>query len=472
MADMTLKWEAHDKNVVAELEKINKQMESLREQNRKLSEESKRHHDEHQSFLGEQIHSLGEMALGYLSIEKAIDVVGEAYEGWKEQLKDFGQEHSSFMQKLMTDLTAAGDAARAKDVLHFLHEGPGTHEQRRQVLAGVTAAAPNESLERRMELANEASKQAATGINMGEYGGMLGNLARFAPTKSGGDISDISLLLMQQLRGGAGRLNDDAFLRGVSPLISSGAMDMEEALGLGASAVSKNQKTNFLTDLAQAVGASKEDLTGDIKPGVALSDQQKGRQRLAKLGSRERYEALMGDHDLAAAVLGKESAYQLGRHTLAGVEGWRKMIADAEHENIGGQIAGADSEVGRAALAEQAVAEQKAENEARVGQPQSVIERARQAALQAKYKEDGYFGYSLEQISQKGTSFAKFIGLSSNESEMRKYAENRGGGYGGLPQEVINELVEALKENTAATKRNTPSGATGVDSHNEHGQSN
>lgn len=473
MADMTLKWEAHDKNVVAELDKMNKAMEGLREQNRKLSEETKHHHDETHGWMQEQVHSIGAMAASYVTVEKAIEAVTGVYDGWKDKMKEVAESHEGFIQKLMRDLTMAGDAAHADQIKTWAESGGGTPEQKRQALAGVTQAAPQESLERRLELANQVSRQAASGIDMGAAGQAAGNLARIAPGKSADDVQDINMLLMQKLRGGSERLTGDAFLRGIAPLIESGGMSLEDALGLGASATAKNQKLGFMTHLGELATASQEDLTKDIKPGVAPTTDQIARSKLAGMNAKERIEAVMGDHELAVAGLGKDAAYQLGRNTPGEIAKWRQEMLAAQANNIGSRVAGADTEVGRAALGAQSAAEQEAAYEARLGPGQALLARARKSARQGALNV-GYGERVVEGGQQSLESGLRFFGAQSVERELRRYQGNPAVAQG-VQQEItkfLEELASAVKENTQATKDNSRAtgggAAISTETHGEH----
>jgi hypothetical protein len=460
MADMTLKWEAHDKNVVAELEKMNKAMEGLREQNKKLSQESKQHHEEAHGFLQEQTHELTSMAMSYVSIEKAIDVVVDGYREWMELLDEAAKKHRDFTQDVMKQLTMAGDAAHADDIAKWASHGSGTKEQMMSALAGVTNAMPEASLSQRQALASQVAIQAPTGISMEAAGGGAGTLARFAPGKSADDVQDINMLLMQKLRGGQDRLTNDAFMRGVGSLIDSGAMGFEEALGMGGLAVSKNQKLGFMTKLGELATASSQDLTKDLKPGEAPNPEQVLKSQLAGMSPKERIAAVMGDHQMAVAGLGNDAAFQLGRLPKADRERWQQSLVEAQANNIGSRIEGTDTEVGKQVLAESSLRKQKQELEEKLGPRQALLKMAAESYQTGMTDQYGAAGMMLAKSVRGVMGAGEFLGgKSAQESDIEQFSREKA--VDPEIRELLREHIEALKDNTRAR------GGVNVDAHGE-----
>lgn len=462
MADMTLKWEAHDKNVVAELEKMNKAMEQLKETNKKLSEESKEHHQATHGFMQEQVHEISGMVTGYLTMGTAIEGLKAGYDGWLEKLKETGREHAQFTKDLLRDIAAAGDATQSDRIEEWAKHGAGTPDQMRQAYRGVRGANPGLPLDQTLDIAGQVAIQAPTQIDMSTAGGAAGTLKRFAPDKSAGDIADLSVFFRDKLQGGEAKLLDDSFMRNVSKLTDSGAMTFEEAMGLGASAVSKNQKLGFIGKLAELATASNEDLTGDLKPGEAPTPDQNRRSMLADMKDpRKRIEAVFGDHQMAVAGFGKDAAFELSRNSLSEIDEWVQGERGAMSQNIGARMVGGHTKLGILAQIRQAGAQAKAGTES---ENEDVWQEVFNYTRQKAWNQGG--GKYAQAVMAEGMGNAFPSGRGS-PTDFLKLQEQQGVIGKGEADAIIG-LIEALHRTANVVEESTRSrGGTNVDAHTE-----
>ena len=175
--------EAKDKSVAATLQKMVDDMEKLRKANRKLAEESKRGADEakhaHEGLAASVRDLAGEyikVTTGLGAINYAVGFVKDAYADWREELKRVADEHKRVFADIIRDLSTAGELQQGSRITKALEGFEGvTLEQAKESYGGVTGAAPVASVDRKLELAREASRATAPlGVDQRQFGAQVG----------------------------------------------------------------------------------------------------------------------------------------------------------------------------------------------------------------------------------------------------------------------------------------------------------
>jgi hypothetical protein len=289
--------------------------EKLRESVKHVGEESRKHHESFIPSIREQIMELGKMAAGYLTIEKGIDVVVEAYKRWDEKMEATSKRATAINLDLIKTLGQTGTMQQGPEIEAFLRslaqDKVATREEGTAVFGGVAAgAAGGSDLKRQLDLTREVAglgplvgrdKSAMTDVGM-----MAGQLGTMFKDKSAGDITDVIMAMRQMAGTRAGEMKEPGFLSSVEMLSRAGFSE-DEALGMGATALHQNLSTKFLTSLENSLTDKSAQKVPKGRHDPLSEDDEAKNRFLAIQDARKRFELLQEDAGIRKAVLGDNS---------------------------------------------------------------------------------------------------------------------------------------------------------------------
>ncbi len=353
MADIVTKFSSDDKEMIVAFERQEKLLAKMREQLtqvKKAGEEAAESHNKGAEFLVEQVGALKTMAAGYFTVEKAIEVVSEAYGEWAEQIDQLSEKHEEFERAIIRTIAKTGELKNATQITHALESIKGaTPEQGRQAYEAISGSAPMIGLGKKLELAKETAPMGATGIDLNEFGSVAGQLAKIFPGKTPQDIADMTAALQRQTGSDFGAFGEHKTARAIGSLLKSGAVKTpEEALSLGVAAHAADLKPGILETLA---AATTEPLD---KHKIKTQDLVK----FSKAGPEERMRMLRENSAVNQAVLG-DSALKMKMLGEGSPESFvRAQQEDESRKNLemfeSGSVPGGKASLGQATAERQA----------------------------------------------------------------------------------------------------------------------
>lgn len=362
-----------------EIEKLQRETVKLREKNQQLANSTRENAKAASAGNSEMIKGAAVAVAGLLSVKAAVGAVTQAYSEWREEMKQLGVEHVKVSEKIVHELAGAGLSQQAQQWQDWIERFPGaTRETVMAGMAGVTASAAGVDETRRKELISTAVSLELPFGNAQQIGELLGHLEKLDPSKSADDLGDLAAKILADSGKFAGEMISKKFLEAGELFQRAGAGSLEEFLGLGMEMV-----TNQLSPkLVETIALSLQD-RGEVverqRGGPELTPEQMGKNRFAAAGdARQALELLLGDREVAAAVLGKDQASRLSLlkpdALSRGAAGMREAMAgdrmQAEREAL------ERSEAGRTLLRERSTQSRLEEAKTPMG-----IEGARRQAV-------------------------------------------------------------------------------------------
>ncbi len=296
MVEVAAKFTGDTAQLERAYQKLRTEQHKLKLEMAEIAETAEVHHRKNHNFLVEHAQELTKLALGYVTIEKGIEAVGEAYTSWHEEIKAAGEASRDTNKELTKTIILAGQAANAGKIEERLSRIPGvTKREGEQAFYGVYEGAPGEmSVDRRLDLAESSSKiaQFGAGIDTREFGKFVGEVSELAPGRNADRTRDLALAVLQRLGtkyapGFVGRRQFSTALG----LTQIGAFETEEdALGVEVEGARHNPMygKQLLTALEKHHKAPKtyaERQTPEGKALVALSKANTAAEKLAIIQS-------------------------------------------------------------------------------------------------------------------------------------------------------------------------------------------
>ena len=270
---------------------------------KKVGRESDRAGKQAEKGFGAQaVGKLKGYATGLFGISQMVGVVSKAYTDWRQEMVQLGKEHKAFIGDLVKDLAETGDLLQGKEIQRSLRAAPwATRGQAKAAFVGVSGGAPGATLERRLALAGEVSKQAVTGVDLSKLGELVGEMQKQAPGKTADDLLDIATKVRAQAGRHIAKVGGPSFVRSIAGLVQSKAATLEESLGLGVAALEAGLRPDLLLQAA-----------GKIQDQMIPKDGTPAQKRFADAAPRERLKLLMEDEGVRREILGADQATRFG----------------------------------------------------------------------------------------------------------------------------------------------------------------
>lgn len=203
------------------------------------------------------IPQLAAVAAGLGAAGVAVGYLRSEYSAFRTELEASTQAHREFQQRLVKDIAVSRDALQGAEIERFVSSVPGVkQEDVRASLAGVTRETPTAGLKRREQIAGEISRLAPTGQDLGELGGIAGQIADIMPGVSGRGAAQRAALMVREAGGDIGKLQKDKMQRSMQQLMAKG-MSADDALAMGIAAAQGQISPETLTAIATGGKLSK-----------------------------------------------------------------------------------------------------------------------------------------------------------------------------------------------------------------------
>lgn len=410
--------------------------------------------------------SLASMAAGVFTVTAAVGFAKEAYSQWRETMVDAEAAHKRFVDNLVFDLARAGKGAEGAKIEAFLGSVPGaTADQVRAAFSGVAQSAPLMGTERQLAVAGQVARQAPTGRDMEQFGRIAGAVADLKPGGKADDVADIAAKLEAVAGGGAEKIGGDKFLRSIKSLVAAG-QSPEQALGLGLAAMDANVNPETITQVAAAIGGPNEQIKTS-RTKKRLTEDEKLKNKFSAASATERASMLQNDPAISRAVLGDDAAFQFQRISKDAIAARAADLTGAQTGNFAQrqleQLQGFGA--GREKLSEQAIDVGKQNIDKAAGLEESQRNqfiKLRRAHAQTK----GGLYPAVAELDIGAQRAMEFVGMGGMARGLTREADlSKGVQAGVLTQEqadtmrrnddLIQEQIKALRENTEATKEST-----------------
>jgi hypothetical protein len=399
MAEVRLQFSSDDREVLAALAKMEGQFNRVKDSAKRMGQESKQSSQEATTMFAVGSQQIAGYLTGLVSINTAISTLQAAYQGWQDRMRKAADEHRTFSQSVIADLTKTGDVFSADKIAQQLQNIQGvTREQSLAAFRGVSAGGPTASIDQRLALTREVARLAPTGGDLARIGETAAELSDMLPGRSAGDVVDITALMMSRAGADSDKLASAGFLRAIASLQQTGAATPAESLGLGLATLDANLKPDTIAKLAEAVNKSVQAPT-DLRSRMSAEGQ--AMSGFAMADPRERLRLLLEDQATADAILGA-GALKTGLINRDAIRARAVEISQAEQSDYAQRQVEMirQSRVGTAVVQEQNIKLVEDTTQRVLGPEQAALEQARRR-IQAEADRVGGF-----------TSFAAGIGLA------------------------------------------------------------
>jgi hypothetical protein len=310
--------------------KLKEQIRTINNESKKGSEDSAKAAQHHSGLIREQVGELAKMVTGYVTLEKGVEAVVEAYNGWNERLNKFAESHEQFTDGLIRQLTKVGRVAKVGEYAEFIKGLKGlTPTQGLSALTAVQESAPLLGEERQRGIVKAAGPLGAAlqPEDLGQVTGMAGQFASFTKGLSEEQLVSMAMTAEQRTGGKMEKFQGPKFQRTMKALVASG-MDQENVIGAAMAAANLDVQPTLLTKSAEIAAASRESLMPGKREHGPAAD---AKRRLAAIPGGERFAAMQRDKSLAEAGFG-EGAEEFGRLTPEAISAGADAMRRAEKE--------------------------------------------------------------------------------------------------------------------------------------------
>lgn len=309
------KFTADAAQVEAVFEKMKRHNQDLLTQLQKLKTETKQGHDQATAgesqvsgWLKSNIYNIGEMALGYFSVQEAIGRVTQAFEHYLVR-----QQKAIEQQKEINDLAldAAGTSGNILEADEYKKFGAVAARARlsnektaTSVITEISKATQFSPLDQRKALATAVLGAAPlmtdeSLIKMGVIAGELTDIMGPKYKDRQGDVADVTLAAKQL--GGADwdKIASPFALKSLTSVTASGAMSPETGLAMMISGFASNQNSKLMESL--------DDALNKHIPYIATPKnfQERLSNKLSKMTPVQRLEQIDADKDKGDKGAGK-----------------------------------------------------------------------------------------------------------------------------------------------------------------------
>jgi hypothetical protein len=366
----------------------------------------------------------------------AMKVYGE----WRQRTDELSSAHEHLAQSMTKALAESGKLALAPQAEQFVKNIKGaTPAQATAALAGVMGSGETLADSRTFDVAGKIARLAPTGIDLTQAGGVAGDVADImGEGTSAEDVADTTVGLKQMLRDKIGQFSDKRFQKNIEKLKMSG-MSGEDAMTAAVAALQSEQGAASLDVLNKKGRKTRAD--------KLMMSEVFNRENLDRV--KTQMQGFRTDN------LAQQQLDLLKTSTLTGGQNVQTIVDEAETENI----LGVDPNIARVR--------------------KFIRERARGRGMGA---------YGVAVGSEAVSHFQQATGVEAENRrrwqamtpEQRSALEAQGR-FGGSQAEAMvgqafregtiskgdmQEMIQALRENTLATKANTGP-QKNVNAHNE-----
>jgi hypothetical protein len=245
---------------------------------------------------------LGGMLAGFQGVKTVVEGIVEGCKHIQEEAKKAIEGGQEGRNTLMKDLGRTGDVGRMEEVETRLRGIDGVKKgEAEQVLKGIRAGAPELTLDKALELNDEAAKISPLTDDTGReaFGGTVAKMARFAPKKSAKELANMAKSVQERAGGRSDELLAPGFELTTETMTGQLGMSPEEALGYELAGLKAGLNAKAMQSI---VAKSVEKPKIDAKHVHTKEDLAK--YRFSKLAPREGFERLLNDKETRDAVVG------------------------------------------------------------------------------------------------------------------------------------------------------------------------
>lgn len=463
-----------------EYKKVVKEAETLRQKLIEVGKAAKAAGDEGAKSFDNQKDALVQVAAELKLVEFGTAAVKQLYSAWVDEIRRAKDAHTGLQTEIVKTLGASRDLKNAPQIEAELKNITNLSPiDATQAFHGVTEASPMLDWQQRVEIVRQVAPLAPMGHDIGGMSNMAAKLAELDPTMSANDAADLALLFRQ--RGGEDfqKFGGDKFLKSVKNLQTAG-VSRDESLAMGLAAIENNLQPTILADFAEKLVESDPNAGKPAKGPKSSEDKLKA--QFYKLGQAERRKSLQSNPEVAGAVMG--TGKQLDLSALGDTAEQLEVVRSAYRGNLVTQTAG-DFEAwrtGRRARLQYANAADEKRQDVVEGESWGPADTLRNAYLNDIRERGAPLSYRLQRNAEiySRQMFADGNGgdqlqtvrtaiqneIDFNEGAGQAFKQKRLLGSEDAPK--YDELVRALRENTAATKENSRAPRTlNIDAHTE-----
>jgi hypothetical protein len=335
MAEVHTIFSSESEQIERVYRRLEEQNAKLIAQNRMLHNESRQQHQETMGFLGQQISTIGQMAMSYFTVQSAISGVMTAYHDWDAVVNRLAKNHEKLADNALKAISAAGDLAAGPKVEEFIEHGKGgTRETRIAAYRGATGGNPAATLEQRLAIAQAAAKANVLVDDLPQFARLASEVQKDFPGMSADQAANFAFAVKSRAGAHAGELTSDSALRAAKTLMESGAVkDASHAFGFELAGLHANVDPAMFTRIAAAVEQHLE----LKKPGTGqpYTEADRAFNKFARSDAAERLHLLMTDEMTAETMLGKRAFPNLRLIKPDAVE---KEASALSSENVQGYI--------------------------------------------------------------------------------------------------------------------------------------
>ena len=311
MGTIATKFSGDPAELLAAYEKVYSANVKMQQQLANLGQQSSKQHNDVVAHISRELTSLTNLAVGYLTIGKGVELVTKAYAAWYERMNAIGAKTLEVNRELTRQIVLSGQAANYAQIEESLKSIPGVKTaDALTAYRGLQRGADYKVDQKRLlGLAGEVGRTASLGLQQPDIealGAFAGELATFDK----GTAPEKLVAQAMGIQSQAGRYFDKlqgAKIAGpIRTLVESGAMTNEQAWGLAIEATAQDAP-GLMAKLAAASTSPYE--KPQTKGRTRLTPEEAAKMKFATAApGRERFDLLLNDAEVAKAVLPGEAA--------------------------------------------------------------------------------------------------------------------------------------------------------------------
>ena len=308
MGTIATKFSGDPAELLRAYEKIYAANVKMQQQMAAGAQQSRKQHGETLGHLQREVDSLKSLALGYLSIHKGLEMVGDAYAEQRRRIEDATKAQKELNRETLRQITLSGQAAHLTEIEKGLRNVPGaTIAEAQSAWRGLQVGGEGLDWQRQLAIARAVAPAGGVGLQQPDLeraGQLAGELASFDTSSSPEMIAARAMQLATHRN--ADRIAGAKIAEPLRRLVGSGAVSVPQGLALAVEAASSQEAMGLPKVIADLVTNPYE--KPKTKGRQKLTAEETAKMRFAVATSGERYRLLLQDAETQRWVAPAQAA--------------------------------------------------------------------------------------------------------------------------------------------------------------------
>jgi hypothetical protein len=333
-----LEWLGNSEHAQKALDALVKKNDELTDAVKRAGKHAREDSEGLKGYFNEQIGTVGSLITQYATLEKAIDLVGEAYEGWRDRMREAAEAAKALYDAQVPGLATQGFLGRAGEDDGLLQSNPLATRQQMQQIASEAGGA-GISFEQRSRITQEAGRASPILDDQGRR-----SLARRTRSlvRSGMSEHDAAEVAFQAGIETDADKTDELFgdvAEDTRHMLGEAGLSPTESMAVSIDALNRYKSSRGVRTLAGHLTQqySKEDIRKARQQAQAGTRTDRERAKLMAMTPTERLEAMKAHPELLEDAQEQSLVRGLAQGTHREIQ--EKLEGAVRDDVIGGQLA-------------------------------------------------------------------------------------------------------------------------------------